>query len=154
MQAAKLSLAYITKRLQVAQQHALDALVGIVQIAPTQLHSLAEIIRDRFPHKRFPRTVQRSYLQHILKLCLFESRLTAPVLATVLERLVQIDADITDDGQSDDDDTEEDSDDESTGGLSTAKNSDNDADSDNEMFTMDTTDTKPRTARYACCLPG
>jgi RNA polymerase I-specific transcription initiation factor RRN3 len=124
----------ISERLSATQQHAIDALIHITDIAPTQTLHLVEIIRERFPHMRHARQTQVCYLRCVLNLCLRVERLVSEVFGLIIEKLVQIDAEIKDDDDDEDDDDEDDHD--SDGSDS------NDEPEQEEMFTLEM-DTAP-----------
>ena len=94
-------------------------------------------LRDKFPHKRFRRSIQKAFTTNSLKLSIHVPRVLQTVIGVLLDKMVQIDADITDeteeDGSDDDSDSGDDAD--PTVGIFTA---------DDDVVVMDATENEPQ----------
>jgi hypothetical protein len=96
----------LSQRVQTVQQYVCDTLNSILDIAPILSHTFTTIMRERFPHKRFCSKVQVSYVRCILTLCLRQPDLVPSVMATLFEKLVQIDAEIHEEDEEEEDDAQ------------------------------------------------
>ncbi|KAF8341260.1 uncharacterized protein EI90DRAFT_3116393 [Cantharellus anzutake] len=74
------------------RQH--ELLQHILSLIPTLSNELLPILLRNFPHKRLPVACQITYIRNILRITQYYPELSEGILATIIDRAVQIDVEI------------------------------------------------------------
>ena len=82
-------MAPITRRLIYDRLH--DLLRHILSLIPTLPSTLQTLLTKHFPHKRQNQVAQVTYIRNLLKVSSYCPELADKILATIVDRAIQID---------------------------------------------------------------
>jgi RNA polymerase I-specific transcription initiation factor RRN3 len=88
------SSAPLTRRVVYDRLH--DLLRHLLSLVPTLSSTLEPLLVKNFPHKRQSQASQVTYIRNLLRLSIYCPELADKLLATIVDRAIQIDVSVSD----------------------------------------------------------